>query len=109
MTEHLIRHGDYLTVVVINDPVYLTEPFMRTTNFVWDPQQQIAPYPCQAVVEVERPQGTVPHHLPGTNEFLEELPGDVQHAGRGHPRRSGNDVSRVHGETEEDEGADGRK
>src|SRR5262245_29448293 len=57
VTEHLIRHGDYLTwITVINDPIYLTEPFVRTTNFALDPYQQIAPYPCQAVVEVERAQ-----------------------------------------------------
>lgn len=75
VTEHLVRHGDYLTwITVVNDPVYLTEPFVRTTNFALDPYQQIAPYPCQAVVEVERPQGSVPHHLPGTNPFLEEFP-----------------------------------
>jgi hypothetical protein len=75
VAEHLIRHGDYLTwIVVIDDPVYLTEPFIRTTNFVWDPHQQIAPYPCQIVVEVDRPEGAVPHHLPGTNTFLDEFP-----------------------------------
>jgi len=33
----------------------------------------IAPYPCQTVVEVDRPQGAVPHHLPGTNKFLSEF------------------------------------
>jgi hypothetical protein len=75
ITEHLIRHGDYLTVVVIiNDPVYLTEPFIRTTDFVLDVNQQIAPYPCEVVVEVDRPQGTVPNHLPGANTFLAEFP-----------------------------------
>ena len=75
VTEHLVRHGDYLTwIVVIDDPVYLTEPFIRTTNFVWDPHQLIAPYPCEIVVEVDRPQGAVPHHLPGTNTFLDEFP-----------------------------------
>jgi hypothetical protein len=74
LTEHFVRHGDYLTLIsVINDPVYLTEPFVRTTNWALDPHQQIAPYPCQAVVEVERPQGVVPHHLLGTNTFLREF------------------------------------
>jgi hypothetical protein len=74
LTEHFVRHGDYLTLIsVINDPVYLTEPFVRTTNWALDPHQQIAPYPCQAVVEVERPQGVVPHHLLGTNTFLSEF------------------------------------
>ena len=71
MIEHWIRHGNYLTLVsIVNDPVYLTEPFIRTTDFVLDPHQQIAPYPCEIVVEVDRPQGAVPHHLPGTNTFL---------------------------------------
>src|SRR5256885_2300379 len=75
LTEHWIRHGDYLTLIsIINDPVYLTEPFIRTTNWILDPRQQITPYPCDAVVEIERPKGTVPHHLPGTNTFLSEFP-----------------------------------
>jgi hypothetical protein len=74
-TEHWIRHGNYLTiVVVISDPVYLTEPFVRTTDFESDARQEIAPYPCEAVVEVIRPKGTVPSHLPGKNTFLAEFP-----------------------------------
>jgi hypothetical protein len=74
VTEHWIRHGKYLTVaVIINDPAYLSEPFIRTTDFVQNPDQQIPPYPCEAVVEVERPLGAVPHHLPGTNAFLTEF------------------------------------
>ena len=74
-TEHWIRHGNYLTiVVVITDPVYLTEPFVRTTDFEFDARQEIAPYPCEAVVEVIRPKGTVPSHLPGKNTFLAEFP-----------------------------------
>jgi hypothetical protein len=59
---------------IITDPAYLTEPFIRTTNWVLDPRQQIAPYPCTAVVEVDRPKGTVPHHLPGSNTYLSEFP-----------------------------------
>ena len=74
VVEHMIRNGNYLTwMVVITDPVYLTEPFVRTTDFVLDPQQVIAPYPCESVVEVERPLGVVPNHLPGTNKFLTEF------------------------------------
>jgi len=75
VTEHLVRHGDYLTwIVYIDDPVYLSEPFIRTTNFVWDPHQQIAAYPCQIVEEIDRPETLVPHHLPGKNPFLLEFP-----------------------------------
>ena len=74
VTEHLIRHGDYLTVaVLVSDPVYLTEPFISTTDFVADPRQQLAPYPCDAVTEVLRPKGEVPSHLPGANTFLTEF------------------------------------
>ncbi len=74
VVEHWIRHEKYLTwVVIITDPVYLTEPFIRTTDFVEDPDQRIAPYPCEIVIEIQRPRGTIPHHLPGTNPFLTEF------------------------------------
>jgi hypothetical protein len=73
LTEHWIRHGDWLTVVtVLTDPVYLTEPFVRSTDYELDLHQQIPPYPCEVVREVERGSGVVPHHLPGTNTFLKE-------------------------------------
>src|SRR6202047_4112740 len=75
LTEHWVRHGEYLTLIsIVTDPVYLTEPFIRTTNWVADPRQNIAPYPCESVTEVVRPAGVVPHHLPGTNTFLGEFP-----------------------------------
>ncbi len=71
---HVMRHGNYLTVAVIMyDPVYLTEPFLRTIDFVYNPQQQMAPWPCESVDEVDRPPGVVPHHLPGENPFLDEF------------------------------------
>jgi glyoxylase-like metal-dependent hydrolase (beta-lactamase superfamily II) len=74
LTEHWIRHGDRLTLVsIVNDPVYLTEPFIRSTDFVSDPHQQIDPYPCEVVTEVPRAKGEVPNFLPGTNPFLSEF------------------------------------
>jgi len=74
LTEHWIRHGDHLTwVSIVNDPVYLTEPFVRSTDFVIDPHQQVDPYPCEVVTEVPRPKGDVPNFLPGTNPFLNEF------------------------------------
>ncbi len=74
ITEHIIRHENYLTVaVIINDPSYLTEPFIRTTDFTMDPDQQIAPYPCEEVIEVQHAFGAVPNHLPGKNPFLTEF------------------------------------
>jgi len=77
VTTYFLRHGDYLTVaVLIFDPAYLTEPFIRTTDFVSAPQQQLAPYPCEVVDEIDRPLGLVPNHLPGTNPFLDEFPAE---------------------------------
>ena len=74
MTEHWIRHDNNLTLVsIVTDPVYLTEPFIRTTDWMQDPDQNIAPYPCEAVTEVDRPLGAVPNHLPGANPFLHEF------------------------------------
>jgi len=32
----------------------------------------IGPYPCEAVEEIVRPKGEIPHHLPGQNPFLTE-------------------------------------
>ncbi|HJT90045.1 MAG TPA: hypothetical protein VJ732_19375 [Bryobacteraceae bacterium] len=73
LTEQFIRHGDQLTwVSFIQDPAYLTEPMIRSRDYVFSVAGQIAPYPCEPVEEVIRPKGVIPHHLPGTNTFLKE-------------------------------------
>ena len=78
VSTHIMRHGDYLTIaVIVYDPAYLTEPFIRTTDYVAAPNQiQIAPYPCESVEEVIRPVDLVPSHLPGSNPFLSEFPSE---------------------------------
>jgi hypothetical protein len=65
--EHYIRHGDYMTIVaVIHDPVYLTESFIRSSDYALDNKRNIAPYPCDPVVEiVGQAKGYVPAYLPG--------------------------------------------
>jgi len=74
LTEHWIRNGDFLTVMtIVKDPVYLTEPFVRTTDYELNVHQQIPPYPCGVVQEIDRPKGEVPHFLPGTNPYLTEF------------------------------------
>ena len=76
LVEYFIRHREYLTLVtVVKDPVYLTEPFVRTSNWVVDPGFQLSPFSCIPTVEIERPRGAVPHHLPGTNAYLQEFAG----------------------------------
>ena len=74
VTGHSLRHGNYLTMAtIVNDPVYLTELFIRSSDYLFDPSHAIPPYPCEAVVEVHRPAGSVPHHLPGTNKYVGEF------------------------------------
>jgi hypothetical protein len=74
LTEYFLRHGDVLTwTSIVNDPLYLTEPMIRTSDFRVAPTQNIAPYPCLIVSEVEQPHGWVPHWLPGANPDLEEF------------------------------------
>jgi hypothetical protein len=74
LTEHWIRHGDFLTVVtIVNDPVYLTEPFIRSTDYELDLHQHVPPYPCDIVEEVDRAKGVVPHVLPGKNTGILEF------------------------------------
>jgi hypothetical protein len=74
VTEHWIRNGDILTVVtIVHDPVYLTEPFVRTTDYELALNQQVPPYPCGVVQEVDRLKHLVPHYLPGANPFATEF------------------------------------
>lgn len=70
LQESYVRHDEFITVIsVINDPVYLTESFIRTSNYRVDPQLNVGPYPCDPAVEIEREWGYVPHYLPGQNPF----------------------------------------
>lgn len=74
LTEYFARHGEFLTwTVIINDPLYLSEPMIRSSDFRVAPAQNIGPYPCQIVSEVDEPHGWVPHHLPGENPHLDEF------------------------------------
>ena len=65
MTEHFIRHGNYLTLVsLIDDPVYLEEPFIRTSQ--WVQTSNVVPdqrWAFEVVDEVAgHPRGYVPHY-----------------------------------------------
>jgi hypothetical protein len=83
LTEYFFRHAEILTVVnIVQDPIYLTEPLVRSINWVWNPEQNPPPSktfnpsfcgPAQIVEEIGgRDRGFVPHHLPGKNEWLTE-------------------------------------
>ena len=72
MEERFIRHGDFLMhVYMISDPVYLTEPLVKTNGFRLQLNGEVQPYPCESVDEVIRAAGVVPHHLPNTNDASE--------------------------------------
>ena len=74
ITEHIVRHGDVLTIVsIVDDPVYLEEPFIRSTNWRENLQQQLDGVISESVDEIPgRDRAYVPHHLPGTNKWLKD-------------------------------------
>ncbi len=79
MTEYFFRHGTILTQMTITeDPVFLTEPLVKTTNLQLNPNAGANQYQawlfCQADDEVPgRDPAYVPHFLPGKNPYLTEF------------------------------------
>jgi hypothetical protein len=76
-TERFTRHGDMLSYVIyITDPVYLTEPLVRSRNFVrmsgLGEGNWIAATPCEPGEETAAAPHSVPHYLPGENPFVGE-------------------------------------
>jgi hypothetical protein len=62
-------NNNYLrATVIIYDPIYMTEPYIRT-SLIWalDPNLILPPYPCEEATESVVEHGTVPHYLPGKN------------------------------------------
>jgi hypothetical protein len=79
MTEYFMRRGNILTQVsIIDDPVFLDEPLVRTTELRLDLNTRPTDYQrwlfCQADEEIPgRDPAYVPHYLPGQNPFMEEF------------------------------------
>jgi glyoxylase-like metal-dependent hydrolase (beta-lactamase superfamily II) len=93
MLEYFVRHDDYLTLVTaVDDPVYLDEPFVRSTDFRVDPRAntRLAEfggfanggdsegfgasdvfYKCGPSEEIALERGAVPSYMPGANENLD--------------------------------------
>src|SRR5581483_3407083 len=72
LSEHWVRHGNYLTVMLmISDPVYLAESLVRTRNYELSFNMQMHGYSCIPTAEIaNRVEGYVPHYLPGKNPFV---------------------------------------
>lgn len=74
VTEFWTRHDNWMTITtIVDDPVYLTEPFIRSTDFELDVRQNITAYPCHVADEIDKDPKEVPHYLPGTNPYLAEF------------------------------------
>ncbi len=93
MVEHFIRHDDYLTIVTaVDDPIYLDEPFVRSTDFALNAQPSTELnqfggfvnggdvqgfgssdvfYKCSPTDEVALEPGRVPSFMPGANKDLD--------------------------------------
>jgi glyoxylase-like metal-dependent hydrolase (beta-lactamase superfamily II) len=91
MTEYLTRHDEILTITtVVDDPVYMDEPYVQSTTYVYDPTASVQMETCNASAFAEN-GGTdrhwVPHFLPGTNtawkEWLKNEPWVPEPAVRG--------------------------
>ena len=107
LTEFFVRTGEVLTrISEIVDPVYLTEPLVKSEEFVLNTQgvpHRSWLFKCKPVVEVVRPEGAVPHYLPGKNPYLAEyrnrykMPEAVARGGAAlnYPQPAGTDMSRV--------------
>jgi hypothetical protein len=69
MTEFWTRHHDHLSVFTwIDDPIYLEEPMVRTTDWLANARQHVGPrIPFETVDELgDRPLGWVPSWPVGT-------------------------------------------
>ena len=77
LVEHWARHGDFLTVITwVDDPVYFTEPVVRSQSWYLDPSQQVPQAYCEYVTELPPVTAdSIPHYLPGTNPNLTEMAG----------------------------------
>lgn len=85
------RIGEYLrATVIIYDPVYLEEPYIRTSLFwVDDPKLVLPPYPCEEATETVVERGAVPHYLPGKNLLPGQDPGITDPFGTPYEARQG--------------------
>jgi cyclase len=85
--EFFVRHGDRLThTVVITDPVFLTEPFVRTTDFYRQPiDHQSWLFPCDDGEQIlDRAPDDVPNYLFGENPFVGEFSQEHKLSPAGH-------------------------
>ena len=80
LVEHIVRHGDILAIMgIIQDPIYLTEPFVMASIWEQDPHANVlrTSQPCEPILEDQRLEdGTVPLvlYLRNAADQIRDLP-----------------------------------
>src|SRR5438874_13771817 len=75
MIDYFRGHVDLLlTTEIIDDPIYLDEPFIQSTTHQLNINTQLRLEPCTSSFDENGGSDPhfVPHYLPGKNEFLTE-------------------------------------
>ena len=95
VVEHWTRHAEFLTVVtVVTDPVFLTEPLVRSQNWFNDVGQALPAFTCEYAVEAAgRAEGAEPSA--GHQPVSHRVRGLVRAGAGRDARRRRDDVSRV--------------
>jgi glyoxylase-like metal-dependent hydrolase (beta-lactamase superfamily II) len=76
LTEFFVRHADRLTnVTVVSDPVFLSEPMVRSNDYYRQPVDPGAwLYACDDGEQIlDRPDDAVPHYLFGKQPYVREF------------------------------------
>lgn len=74
MEERYFRHGNILThVSIVSDPVYLTEPLVKSNGFIYAENGNMIAYTCRPAVEIQRARGVIPSQSPEDNPFKDEF------------------------------------
>jgi hypothetical protein len=75
MTDIFAPHGDLLTATyVMEDPVYLTEPYIYSRSYNRSPERSVSPHWDPCIVNYEGvDEGHVPFFLPGKNSLLTQM------------------------------------
>jgi len=47
--------------MIVEDPVYIDEPFIRSASWQLDPNGRVLPEPCEPQAEIERREGNAPN------------------------------------------------
>ena len=104
MTEYYTRYGNYLMLAsFVNDPVYLDEPLIRTSNFVLSLTTNADAWgncgPAQIIDELGgRPQGLGAALPSRPDSPYPGVPHQERRSGRGSARRGRHHLSRIHRE-----------